>query len=268
MECPIIVIYHALRDDMVGTGVISSGGKLSKRSFTILSQHPALSDRVLQATPFIGGDMKSSLKERVYAIANVITQPRTCAVCGIVVPFRNHGVSVGYPNTCSQRCNARNPERQAKRTNTSLKRYGTKAPQQSDQAKTKTRATNLQKYGTVHANQKHMLSGGAYGLLTTDGWLHHQHYVLQQHISTIANKLGVVGGFSKLLHHFTSHHKWDDIITFADMRCRAHKFNYRRRNLPLLLNNFDPVMSERQNCDANGVLRTWDCGKIRYILKQ
>jgi hypothetical protein len=47
---------------------------------------------------------------------------------------------------------------------------------------------------------------------------------------------------------------------------RIHKFNYRRKNLPKLLKYFDPELSERENCDNNGILRIWDCGKLRYII--
>lgn len=103
----------------------------------------------------------------------------------------------------------------------------------------------------------------------------------------------VVGGFQKLLKHFESNVEWSSIITFADRRwsegdlyhksefdldChlppdyyyiqngkRVHKFNYRRKYLPLLLEDFDPNLSERENCDRNGVLRIWNCGLLRFV---
>jgi hypothetical protein len=103
----------------------------------------------------------------------------------------------------------------------------------------------------------------------------------------------VPGGFSKLISHFCNNHTWKQIITFADCRWsvgelyvnngfvfnkllkpdyyyiennkRVHKFNYRRKFLSKKLQNFDPLLSERVNCDINGCIRIWDCGKIRFI---
>lgn len=105
----------------------------------------------------------------------------------------------------------------------------------------------------------------------------------------------VAGGFSKLLKHFTKVNKWDQIISFADLRwsdgtmyqangwildsvlppdyyyspdgnVRVHKFNYRRKYLPKMLKEFDPNKSEWENCKANRVYRIWDCGKQRWIM--
>lgn len=104
----------------------------------------------------------------------------------------------------------------------------------------------------------------------------------------------VVGGFSKLLKYFQNNYEWNEIVSFADLRWsdgnlytrtgweldsllppdyyyinnnnRIHKFNYRRKNLPKLLDHFDPALSETQNCDNNGVLRIWDCGKMRFVI--
>ena len=87
----------------------------------------------------------------------------------------------------------------------------------------------------------------------------------------------------------------DNIITFADLRWgnghlyqttgwtldkiippdysysysggikRIHKFNFRRNRLACKLRHFDPALSERENCDAAGMLRIWDCGKMRFM---
>lgn len=104
----------------------------------------------------------------------------------------------------------------------------------------------------------------------------------------------VQGGFSKLLHHTVRHHLNTPIYTFADHRWsngdlylkngfttvkelppdysyspdghnRFHKFNYRHKNLGKILENYDPELSETANCDANGILRIWDCGKTKYV---
>ena len=114
------------------------------------------------------------------------------------------------------------------------------------------------------------------------------------YVNRYATSCRVIGGFSKLLKYFKTNYEWKTLISFADQRWsdgnlyeqtgwtldtiipsdyyyspdgvnRFHKFNYRRKNLPKLLKDFDPNLSERQNCINNGVLRIWDCGKLRYV---
>jgi hypothetical protein len=48
---------------------------------------------------------------------------------------------------------------------------------------------------------------------------------------------------------------------------RWHKSNFQRKHLPNRLEHFDPALSERQNCEANGYYQIWDCGKKRWILE-
>ncbi len=103
----------------------------------------------------------------------------------------------------------------------------------------------------------------------------------------------VIGGFTKLLHHFDNKDK--KIITFADLSVsngslyyktgfildkvlkpdykyvigdkRVHKFNYRKKRFKedeSLL--FDENMTERELADLNGISRIWDCGKLRFCL--
>lgn len=105
----------------------------------------------------------------------------------------------------------------------------------------------------------------------------------------------IVGGFTKLLSYFKTNYAPSQIVTFADLRWssgelyqatgfisvstlppdyyyspdghnRVHKFNYRRKYLSKLLKKYDEQLSEKVNCDLNGVLRIWDCGKIKYVL--
>jgi len=114
-------------------------------------------------------------------------------------------------------------------------------------------------------------------------------------LNRYATSAQVVGGFSKLLKYFQNNYTYEKITSFADLRWstgnlytktgwkqdsiinpdyqyspdgkkRFHKFNYRRKNLPKLLHSFVPELSERINCDNNGILRIWDCGKIRFII--
>lgn len=114
-------------------------------------------------------------------------------------------------------------------------------------------------------------------------------------LNRYATACKVPGGFSRLLEHFKQAVEWDQLVSFADLRWsdgslytntgwthsstippdysyspdgieRYHKFNYRRKNLPNLLEYFDPNLSEWENCKANEVLRLWDCGKMRFTI--
>lgn len=104
----------------------------------------------------------------------------------------------------------------------------------------------------------------------------------------------VIGGFTKLLKHFQKNHQWKTIYTFADKRWsvgdlytksgftvdaeikpdfyyvrngkRYHKFAFRHVHLPKKILQYDPKLSEWQNCKKNGMTRIWDCGKIRFSL--
>ena len=115
------------------------------------------------------------------------------------------------------------------------------------------------------------------------------------YLNRYATSTSVIGGFSKILKYFQRNYVWKKIISFADLRwsignlykktgwtldCvippdysyvrgnnRYHKFNYRRKYLPKLLKHFDRDLSEKENCDINGILRIWDCGKQRWILE-
>lgn len=116
----------------------------------------------------------------------------------------------------------------------------------------------------------------------------------QFYLNRYATSCLVVGGFSKLLSFFKKTYRWKQIVSFADLRWsvgdlyrntgwihdknippdysyvvgyeRFHKFAFRRKLLPKKLSKFDPVLSEKENCDNNGLLRIWDCGKQRWIM--
>ena len=106
----------------------------------------------------------------------------------------------------------------------------------------------------------------------------------------------IVGGFSKILSYFKENYSWTKIISFADLRMsdgnlyekngfildktirqdyeyvyngkRIHKFNFRHKRLAKILENYDPNLSEYQNCLNNGIYRIWDVGKIRYKIEK
>jgi hypothetical protein len=113
-------------------------------------------------------------------------------------------------------------------------------------------------------------------------------------LNRYATSKRVVGGFSKLLKHFQQNNQWDEIVSFADLRIsdgnlyektgwikdkvlypdyywcksgeRFHKFGFRHKFLPQVLEHYDPTLSENENCKANGYHKIYNCGLIRYKL--
>jgi hypothetical protein len=115
-------------------------------------------------------------------------------------------------------------------------------------------------------------------------------YELNRYATSHTN---VVGGFSKLLKYFCTHNSsWVKIISYADRRWsdgnvyfvnnfkltnvsrpsyyyviqnkRFHRRGFMKHLLPKKLQNFDPLLTERENCDNNGINRIWDCGQLRF----
>lgn len=104
------------------------------------------------------------------------------------------------------------------------------------------------------------------------------------------------GGFSKLLQHFKRSYQWSKIETFADLRwsagdlyrktgfteeytippdyywtdgtVRMHKFSMRHAHLKRKLEQYDPTLTEDQNCRNHGLVKIYDCGKIKFSLAQ
>lgn len=106
--------------------------------------------------------------------------------------------------------------------------------------------------------------------------------------------VNVVGGASKLLKHFMKHHE-GDIVSYADRtysngnlydvlgftKVAINKPNYmytkddvlfsryrfQKKKLPKVLNEFNPILTERANVLHNGYDIVWNCGTITYIIK-
>jgi hypothetical protein len=104
----------------------------------------------------------------------------------------------------------------------------------------------------------------------------------------------VIGGFGKLLNQAKRTLPVSKFETFADLRWgsgelylttgfieeytipptfyyirgnrRMHRSNYMKCKLHKLIPNFDPNLTEFQNCDNAKLLRIWDCGKIKYAM--
>lgn len=116
-------------------------------------------------------------------------------------------------------------------------------------------------------------------------------------LNRFATSCRVPGGFSKLLTHFKRHHSWTEIVSFADRRwsegglyekngfvldkilppdyyytngsTRKHKFNFRHKNLPKILGEqYNPNETEFQNMDRSNYVRIWNCGLLRYVMRQ
>jgi hypothetical protein len=105
----------------------------------------------------------------------------------------------------------------------------------------------------------------------------------------------IPGIASKLLTYFKRNYHWDEIYSYADRRwsvgnlyetlgftldrinppdyfyvvngVRKHRWNYRKDILKTTLPNYDPNLTEYQNMVNHGFWRVWDCGTLRYSLK-
>lgn len=117
-------------------------------------------------------------------------------------------------------------------------------------------------------------------------------YYLTRYV--VLPEYSVIGGFSKMIKLFSKTYD-KDLYTFADLswvnseknvylsnnfvpdkvlspdyayvydKIRTHKFNFRHKHLKKKFKeNYDPSLTEHENCLNNNVYRIYDCGKIRY----
>lgn len=105
----------------------------------------------------------------------------------------------------------------------------------------------------------------------------------------------IPGIASKLLTHFKQNHQWTEIYSYADKRwsvgnmytqigftlsadnppgyfyvvdgLRKHRWSYRKDAIKQKLPNYDPSKTEYENMVAHGFWRVWDCGTLRFTLK-
>jgi hypothetical protein len=116
---------------------------------------------------------------------------------------------------------------------------------------------------------------------------------LQRYASTCT----VIGGASRLLHHFINLNLCHTLVSYSDSRLfsgnmyaklgftlehhtepdycyvnnnsnvgRVHKAKFQRKYLPNTLASFDPSKTEVQNCYDNGWYQLFDCGKKKWVL--
>ena len=121
----------------------------------------------------------------------------------------------------------------------------------------------------------------------------------QYELLRFCNKLNtaVIGGASKLFKHFIKEHNPDDIISYShkdkftgnvykqlgfeyshssdpsyyytnDYINFESRLKYQKHKLPLILQQFDPALTEWQNMQNNGYDRIWDCGNDVWVWKK
>ena len=116
-------------------------------------------------------------------------------------------------------------------------------------------------------------------------------------LNRYATSKRVVGGFSKLLNHFWKMNPdIDKIVSFADRRyssvdnmyssngwelvnitrpsytvlvgmSRVRREHFMKHKLEKMLENYDPNLTERENCENHGLYRIYDCGLLKYEMK-
>lgn len=105
----------------------------------------------------------------------------------------------------------------------------------------------------------------------------------------------IPGIASKLLTHFQRNYTWTEIYSYADKRwstgnlyeklgfnlvvnnppdyfyvingVRKHRWNYRKDILKNTLPNYDASLTEYQNMTNHGFHRVWDCGTLKFSMK-
>lgn len=111
-----------------------------------------------------------------------------------------------------------------------------------------------------------------------------------------ATACSVVGGASKLLSHFLKNNEWDSIVSYSDNEWSNgklyhklgfelesdvppsywyvsrngsrmyHRFTYSKQKL--VKQGADPNLTESQITKSMGLLKLWDCGKKKWILRK
>jgi very-short-patch-repair endonuclease len=65
--------------------------------------------------------------------------------------------------------------------------------------------------------------------------------------------------------------KQDSIVEprywYVKERKRIHRRAFQKQYLEKQLKVYDPNLTEKENCEANGYYRIWDCGKIKWVLE-
>lgn len=144
------------------------------------------------------------------------------------------------------------------------------------------------KYGLYHQNELVAVIG--LGKSRYDR--KHSHELLR-----FCNKINynIVGGFSKLLKHAIKNNDITSLQTFCDLRLFngnvyentgfeyshstkpgyvyykndiiANRIKFQKHKLHTMFEDFNPTLSEKENCKNNGWLQVFDCGQKIYVMK-
>lgn len=116
-------------------------GRMRKESF-IFKNYKDEYDYIIKN---INADV--SFKEKVYMLINNLKSVPRCknSNCNNLVKFKNS--SIGYLEYCSRKCVSSDPKIKSMKEDSSIKKYGTKFPSQSNDVKDKIIKTNNIKYG-------------------------------------------------------------------------------------------------------------------------
>lgn len=115
-------------------------------------------------------------------------------------------------------------------------------------------------------------------------------------LSRFCTAYKVIGGAGKLMKYFQRNYDYNEIFTYADLRWsegglykslgfeylydsepnywyidkpihRTHRYNYRKNVLSKKLKTFNPDITEYQNMINNNIDRVWDCGNMKFVMK-
>ena len=119
-------------------------GKMSKESY-LIKNHKKEYDYILNYC--IENKIESTFKEKVYLTINKFKEIPICQNprCENLVKFKNS--TIGYLKYCSNTCISSDPEIKKSKEINSLKKWGTKSPNQSVEVKNKIIKTNKERYG-------------------------------------------------------------------------------------------------------------------------
>lgn len=148
-------------------------------------------------------------------------------------------------------------------------------------------------------NQYHIQGTGpgsiTYGLSYNDNIVAVMTFIKQKDtfiLNRYATSCTIPGGFTKLLQYCIKQENIDHITTFADLRWSEgelyknngfiqtkilppdykyvvkdkahHKSNFRKQHLQQLFKDYDPNLTEHQNCFNHNIFQIYDCGLLKF----
>lgn len=146
--------------------IITTKGKVNNNKDKIIAKNNDIAKKIEQSTNFLLGN-NITLYERIYAILYELKSQPVCKNCQ--VPLRIDFSLKNYRDFCSAKCSINNKDQKNKRKTTSLRKYGTEHPCQSEAIKTKiseSHKSHTTKQNTLHRQKRDETCIEKYG--TTD----------------------------------------------------------------------------------------------------